>query len=513
MFAADSIAALMKYRVPLLMVFLAFATRSDALTDKGKEAAKRLTSAMTEEAKAQQGTGGGEERKETIRSAMIPRINAVLVNPGSEQNLLETLNQLPGYFTSEAVLAQIAILQSEIRSERETEDKAILDDVQGALAHAGKAVRESQKPADLDGPIAELGKFRQRGDRGQVSEQVRAALYQVEPTLQFVTQWQNYLSAMDTGNAQAAQDALRNLSGANGPSLMPRSEILKLLAHPKPPKSSGNDPEQPSPTEAVEKILADTKSLADMESSLRQLRKLQESRSNSNRMDLINQLIQSILPIDKAYQDYKAGLATNIEISQNFGGGTEIGNAVIPRLKVELMLLMLPRYIGAPEGTRAQPGEDVLSFLNRLATEAKNRGDINVAIRSREALRLLQRGTAFSGSDTAGLSALVSGQNQETAGQYMVAVISYQTSLKSGSDLVPAKLIGERLAAIQSAHPKEFEAGMERFLNPPVSRYEGMPGIQSRPNGMPDPRGGQPAPPALLIPPAPVSSPTAAPGK
>ena len=470
---------------------------------------------MTAEANAQQPKEGAEAYpRENIRSAMIPRINSLLASPEPGQNLQETLSQLTAYFTSEAVLNEIAILQDEIRTEREAQEKTTLSNVQEALGRAGKAVLDSKKPADLDKSITELGKFRLRGERGQSSEAVRTAFNQVEPTLQFVTQWQNYLSAVETGNSQAAQEALRSLSNSNGLSLIPRSEILKLLALSKPDKSGQDAPEQSLPVEAVEKILSETKTLADMEATLKKLRKLQESRTGSNRMDFINSLIQSLQPIDKNYQDFKAGLAVNLESSQSNSGGTELGNAVIPRLKAELMLLMLPRYVGAAEGTRAQPGEDVLQFLDRLSNEAKSRGDVGVAIRAREARRLLQRGSAISASDTAALSALISGQNQEAAGQYMLAVISYQTSLKSGSDLVPAKIIGERLAEIQSAQPKDFEAGMERFLSPPpVSRYEGGPGMQGRPYGMPDPRADQQPRPALLIPPAPVTSPTAKPVK
>ena len=502
----------MRIRLLLLLTLCGLATRSDALTDKGKESAKRLSAAMTAEAKAQQPKEGAETYpRENIRSAMIPRINALLASSEPRENLQETLGQLSAYFTSEAVLNEIAILQEEIRTEREAQEKATLANVQEALGRAGKAVVDSKKPADLDKSIAELGKLRQRGERGQSSEAVRTALYQVEPTLQFVTQWQNYLSAVETGNSQAAQDALRSLSNSNGLSLIPRSEILKLLALAKPGKSSQDVPEQSSPVEAVEKILSETKTLADMEATLKKLRKLQEGRTGSNRTDFINPLIQSLQPIDRNYQDFKAGLAVNLESSQNYSGGTELGNAVVSRLKAELMLLMLPRYVGAPDGTRAQPGEDVLQFLDRLSNEAKGRGDTGVAIRAREARRLLQRGSAISAGDTAALSTLISGQNQEAAGQYMLAVISYQTSLKSGSELIPAKLIGERLAEIQSAHPKDFDAGMERFLNPPpVSRYEGMPG---RPYGMPDPRADQQPRPALLIPPAPVSAPTAKPEK
>ena len=129
---------------------------------------------------------------------------------------------------------------------------------------------------------------------------------------------------------------------------------------------------------------------------------------------------------------------------------------------------------------------------------------MKVVTRSRETLRLLQKGSPYNSNDSEGLKAFVARQNQEAAAQYSLAVMSYQTALKSGSDLVPSKVIGERLAAIQTTHPRDFDTGMERFLAPPLPRFDsGMrlpqPYYGQQPENRPQP--------SLLIPPAPISSP------
>lgn len=499
----------MKRLVLPLSVLLALAIRAEAITDKAKEAAKQLDAAIAQEAKAAEGTDGDRQDRTNMRLMMLARIKTLLTNPEASENLSETLDQLSVYYTSEAVQKNLEILRQELIAERDARDKAALAQIRDILDRAGQTVREAKSPADLDGIVAELGKARQRTDRGRTSEDVRAAASQIEPTLQFAVQWQNYLSANSTGNIQAAQEALRSLSNSNQASLIPRSEILRRLAMPVTAKAASADPEIPSPSETVEAILAKTTSLDAIPQAIAALRKAQDGQSGYGRSDLANSVIQALSPIDKTYQDYKAGLATNLEISPNYGNSLQVGNDTVARLKAQLLLVLIPRYVGAPEATRAKPGEDVAGFLDRITQEARSRGDVPVAVRSREALRLLLRGNSFSSGDIAALSAFVSAQNQETAGQYALAVVSYQNALKGGSDTVPAKVIGERLASIKADHPKEFDEGMDLFLHPPVQSPNYPSGFprNMRP-AMQDPQAAQPQGAALLIPPVPVSSPS-----
>jgi hypothetical protein len=265
------------------------------------------------------------------------------------------------------------------------------------------------------------------------------------------------------------------------------------------------DHKNPSKAEAIEAVLAKIKSLDDIQAALGELRQLRSESSNYERNEEVNAVLSALMPLDRTYQEFKAGLATSLELNNNFGNPLSVGNATLARLKADLMLLMIPRYVGAPAGTQAKPGEDVVQFLTRLGDEAKASGNVATVLRVRETLRLVQRGNTYSSGDISGMSSFISAQNQETAKQPMLAVISYQAALKSGSDLVPAKLIGERLEAIKAEFPKEYEAGMERVLNPP-QRTVDQPGFPRMPGGMPMPPEKERAP-ALLIPPAPATSP------
>ncbi len=505
-----------------------------ALSDKGKEAVKQLEAAMLEEAKAEKSKDGDPaSAREDMKLAMLPRLREILLNVDSPQ-FLDAITQITVYFNSEEVQKNLASLQVAIRAERQEAAKSALADISEMISRAGKAVREAKTAADLDGTIIELGtclgKSHQRNTIESLSEDVRSAFYRIDPTLKFVIDWQNYLAAKAAGDGDRARNALQKIASNNDPYLIPRSQILDLLKSPQQSSSkqleeasTETDIKKEASTDAdIKKILSETKSLADLENSLDQLRTLQNSRAKYRGNDPINSLQQNLQPLNKTYQDFKAGLSVNLDlVSSNNGNPVEIGTSVIARLKSELVLLLLPRYVGAPEGSLAKPDEDVIRFLERLISEAKARGNINVGIRAREALRLLQRGNNFSGTDTTSFTSYVAAQNQEVAGQYMLAVVSYQSALRGGSDLIPAKIIGERLAAIRAEHPKEYEAGMERFLNPPASQYPGRTEMRSQgtgypsmgsPNRLPDSGANQPnPPPVLLIPPAPVGSPTPAP--
>jgi hypothetical protein len=496
----------MKPRALLSALFLSLCmTRAEALTDKGKEALKQLEAAMAEEVKASKPKEGEElSRQGYSKASMAQSLKMLLAEPDSSQ-LVQSLAQFSSHFTSEGVLKSMAALQEEIRLERENSEQAYRNSITEALNRAASVVREAKTASDLDATITELGKLRRRNEYGRSSPEIQTLTNQVEPTLQFATQWQNYLAAKAAGNKQQAIESLSSITN-NSIFLIPRSEILALIEQ---NKMAPKPPGAPSNQETVDGILSRIKSLADLENALVELDRLRDQIPRGDQQNEINSVRQNLSPIDKTYQEFKAGLAVNIETNSYHSNGDTPGNKLIASLRAELMLLVLTRFVGAPEGTAAKPGEDVQQFLDRLANEAKERGDTSVVLRSRQALQLIQRGNAFSGADTEGLRAFVSGKNQEAAGQYMLAVMSYQAALKSGSDLVPAKAIGESLAAIQAAHPKEYEAGLEKFLNPPRPQFDPYSGMRGQPDFPGRGRPEQNQQPALSIPP--VSVPTAAP--
>ncbi len=489
----------MKLILPVAMAFLLLsATCNGEDQPSVPEAVKRLQVAMEKEAKADTGEENGQ--MDEMRSAVLMQLSMMSSDQDSIRNFTQLLSQTSQMFRSEEVRSEITQVLAAIKAENIKTEKAQIDQLQEILDQARSVVKKASTPADLDAMIQALQENRGRNNSYQTTNpDLRLLSTQIEQSAQFLIQWQNYLAAKADNNSKKAKETLQTLSNSNFYGLMPRSEILALLAAPEKPDVAIKAPEKQSSADEVEMVLSATNDLESIATAIKKLRELRDPKRYDDN-GVVNSTIQALSPIDKTYQDFKAGLATNIESYQNYSNA-EIGTAKIAELKRKLLLLVLPRYVGVSDGFEAKPDETVNDFLNRLATEAKERGDTSVGLRIKEVSRLLSRGSAFSNSDQTGLHALISGQNQEAAGQFMLAVVSYQNALKSGSDLVPAKLIGERLAAIQKSHPEDYQAGMDRFLSPPVTRPDFPGHFPPQPGQRPEPN----PPPALLIPPAPTS--------
>jgi hypothetical protein len=222
-------------------------------------------------------------------------------------------------------------------------------------------------------------------------------------------------------------------------------------------------------------------------------------------------LTQALTAIERTYQDFQAGLPTSLQMSPGFSGAGNnevIGMATIARLRRELFLLVLPRYVGAPPDTKAKPDESISEFLDRIDAEASASGQLELRVRVQQTQRLLNAADRASYQEVTGLNNFVAAQNQEAAGQIMLAVTSYQQALRSGNSLIPAEFIGTRLAALKEAHPDDYRQGMELFLTPPMPPRM-MPGdMRSFPVGP------TPTPQATLelaVPPIAKDSPAASP--
>jgi hypothetical protein len=114
-----------------------------------------------------------------------------------------------------------------------------------------------------------------------------------------------------------------------------------------------------------------------------------------------------------------------------------------------------------------KPGETVDAYIQRVADQAKAAGDVPLMTRARDVQRWLGAGGYQGGSENnPAITMFMAGQNQETAGQFMLAIMSYENALRIGRDDVPAKAIGDRLKALQTEHPGEFEEAMKNILNP-----------------------------------------------
>ena len=484
------------------------------------------------------------------RAALPADVRAALVQiksapPGGETLYIESaLDQLAIYLDAGPVRQECVELAATLRGEREAAEKKTLQDITSALDRAAAAVRAAKTPAELDPVVNELGRFgSNRGENmyyrvdGMSSRPVMAAQARAGAALRFVTQWQDYLSEMVAGNREQSNQTLRSLS-QNEVYLIPRSEILARLhedgttiigAAPTPAEPVGSA-ETAGPS--VVEIVAGIKTLDELAPGLDALDKISREEKEPRHAHAAAALT-ALSPLDQVYRDFRAGQSTRVELpsislptpgTSYYGGGHsgEVNEALSRAiqdaqlaLRRQLLVLSLPRYLDLPPETRAKPGEGPIDFLDRIRAESLKAGDYLGAARADETRAILRTGNQTA-SESSQASQFITANRLEAARQYSLAVASYERALASGTELVPAKVIGDRLDAIKAEHPQEFQQGMDLYLSPPRPDYPFYPpGMTRRPGVPPYGRSpnSPPETPALSIPaatatPAASASPT-----
>ncbi len=377
-------------------------------------------------------------------------------------------------------------LLAELDARKKARADALKAQINEVMSRASDILAKAQKTQDLDGLLDDLQKV--HSSSISYDPEAQAQMNRVNSAYQFVAQWLDYLSARDSGNIQAAQDTLRNLSNSNrqgDAALVPRSEILARLVALTQTKPSPAAPEKP-PAPDPESIISGIKTLDEMEPALKSLRVLS---ANNNPTPDTQVLENLIAPYSNANNGMPVTLSPG---NQNFYNGNP--DPDMDRVKAMLMLYLLPRYIGSG-APATNPGESVNDYLNRaIATTAAKQDWISLQ-RVIEAEKNMANGQNQT-PGTMAVRSFFAGLNQEAAGQYSQAVTSYQSALRDPDDAVPAKVIGDRLAAIKKDHPADYDEGMKPstapFYNPALLRammgypVPGMgiqPGAQMRPPG------------------------------
>jgi hypothetical protein len=104
--------------------------------------------------------------------------------------------------------------------------------------------------------------------------------------------------------------------------------------------------------------------------------------------------------------------------------------------------------------------------LKRIAREAKESGDWPLVVRALETLSQLNGFNPKPSAEIGAVKAFISGENQYAAGQFSLAVVSYENALRDGGGVVPVEKIAARLKDIQTNHVQEYKEGLERFRTP-----------------------------------------------
>jgi hypothetical protein len=430
----------------------------------------------------------GKASRPDVSRRILAQLQMAILR-GETLQLEAALQDAAAVVESDAIRAECIEISTQLEAERQAKEQQKLAEMDVALKAAGDAVRSSKKAQDLDLTVQSLGALQNQRDTMSGSMAISMELNKVQSALRFVTRWQDYLAATEAGNRATALNILENLSNMDGYAveLMPRSEILHRInvnptesEEPAPPtektklsdalsgiKYSATAGGASLPSLSVENqvaaIISRIKAPDDLAGALFELHKVDPD-YQAWRGDA-RSLIQALARLNNAYQEFNAGMATQIEVLRPSVNELPPLPNPVPEVRSQILTLVLPRYLGLSPEVKAKPGEGPSGFLKRISAEAAARGDYQLAARADDTEAYLRYGESLHASDSQA-SLFITAQNQETAGQFVLAVDSYEKALALPFRVVPPKVIGERLAAIKAQHPHEFDQGMDFYRSP-----------------------------------------------
>ena len=446
-------------------------------------------------------------------SEMSAQLVSSALAPGGDTQLDAMVRQIMATNSDDAVQKTGKALLDDLEARKKAKMDAVKAQVDAVLAKAPDILIKAQKTEELDGLLGDLQKVQASSGNGYDPDSP-SQVNRVNTAYQFVAQWQDYLSARNSGNIQAAQETLRNLSNSNrqGEStLVPRSEILarsvELAGATKStaPGASGTAGTNKTPEIDSASIINGIKTLDDMVPALKSLKAAAiYPNSPTTESQILSQFIE-------LYANCQNGLPVSIDINNanySYNGNPQ---PELDRVKAMLLMYLLPRFIGS-NASAPNPNESVNDYLDRAIDETASKQDWVSLQRIIEAKMTISK----SQNQSSGSRSFLAGLNQEIAGQYAQAVTSYQSALNMPDDTLPAKVIGDRLAALKKDHSAEFEQASKSSLNAPPPAYANpyalraamgfpVPGYPYPGNKMPNPAaalGTNTAPVAPTLPPA-----------
>ena len=332
---------------------------------------------------------------------------------------------------------------------------------EATVKSAGAKILTAETAKELDPLISELSALNERLQNSEDGSE-RKGVALARSTLEFARRWQDFLAARTAGNLEKARSVLGELTGYGReyPGV-PRSEILARAYGEDGGKAGGKKPAEGSATLASpEQILSTIKTLDDLDRILPEFTAATTG-DRGNWSGIANDL-QSIA---RSYRDLRAGNASRVSLG--FSGSES--KEPLATLRGQLAVFALPRILGVADADKPRPEENVLAYMRRMVSLARERQDWQFMSRILSTVQTTQvSDPLLKSTDSTALNSFLGALNLEKGRQYSLAVNSYQSALKTGSALIPAEEIGEHLDAIKRDHPADYEAGLQLTLTPPA---------------------------------------------
>jgi hypothetical protein len=394
--------------------------------------------------------------------------------------------------THPKVVASGSALVAQLQSEHAQRIAQYRAEIDALLLRSTQACLDATTPAELDLPLANLTIYSRPADPMRQADIDPGAKQRILQMHQFVTRWQDYLGARQTGATDRAKHALLELCNLVDPTLILRSKLLTLLAsnpEPAPPAPSArayDGPASPTPANPAEPVLAAI------------LARLEQADDYADLTPLAKDLALVIQanpaePSIRALYDAVTGLRTDHE---NLTAGqvntdlffrnerlsalalnprcSEPVLALLRRLTVQLQRDTL-RMVFADSGLEQKPAESLDTYILRVAEAAASAENWEYTLRTLEfycALFPDGEVPAWAARELQCSILYVTARQLDEAHQIAQAVIAYQDALRVVARLCPVELIKTRLALLKTHHPDAYKSALIIATNRPHQVYQ-----------------------------------------
>lgn len=397
-----------------------------------------------------------EERRLNSASQFISNWQDYLaaIERGDTQAARTAVYQLTNLATSFTAIprSRIVELQNAPSEALASRDRSSQSEADRLIARVTAGIDAAKVPADLDALINELAA---QPISYNESNMPNFNSQRMGGMRAFVRRWQDYLNAVQTGNAVEAQRILSELASPTYDSgFYPRSRILAHLT----------DRARALGGQSKDGLLipASALTLDNLQALRQQLETLSTTDTDGHRTMLrfaVGHLADAWSQTKAG--DFRAGLSA---VRYGTPPMDDIGDysGALTRLSAEIATAAVPGFVGAPPDLAPKPGEKLPDYMDRLMAGALAANDWKLAFRVAEARKevgTLAGDTEQETADFQGFRSLVVAQEKEEASQWADSVSSYLDALSSAGLHLPTKAIGARLQAIERDHPAEYEKG------------------------------------------------------
>ena len=393
----------------------------------------------------------------TVMAASLARIESDL-RIGNYESVDQQIRQFSSYVPTPEVAGISSQIFIALQSAREKRDAEFVTKIDGLVEKTGHLCLAAKTEKELDELLGELANLRMSPNRGgSNNDMVQRASQKLESAARFTRRWQDYLAQLNAGNQNAARQIMQELAseGSGSYPILPRSELLARLG------TASSAPNPPSAMETplrAKSLAVEIKSLDDLSGALERIRQYYDGKPIPEETNSYLQVLSTISMAKDNLESGNIGMAMQIALGNSMYPVRplpEKNTLLITKLRRELMMRVLPRYLDLPPDRALKADENSSDYLLRITKEASAAGDWllvshvletyqHVAFVNSTAPEWLSR-------DRMTLELYLAGRNMERAGEYESALNSYLQALRAPGKYAPIEDIAERIKAMHKA--------------------------------------------------------------